>query len=109
MPPRPALDTLRARIAAIEVGSRVRREVLPFEVAALDACLPGGGLARGALHEVAGGADGVGDGAAATLFAAGIVARAGGQVLLVLDKRNGSVTRRYLDAVHFVPLESGTG
>lgn len=35
--------------------------------------------------------------------------RAGGQVLLVLDKRNGSVTRRYLDAVHFVPLESGTG
>ena len=78
---RPALDTLRARIAAIEADGRPRRGVLPFGVAALDACLPGGGLALGALHEVAGGAEGAVDGAAAALFAAGIVARTEGRVL----------------------------
>ena len=75
MRPRPAFDTLRAHIAQIEAGSRVRRGVLPFGVAAIDTRLPEGGLALGALHEVAGGADGAVDGAAAALFAAGIVAR----------------------------------
>lgn len=79
--PRPALGALRARIARIEAGSRVRREVLPFGVAAIDARLPDGGLALGALHEVAGGADGAVDGAAAALFTAGIVARTRGVVL----------------------------
>jgi protein ImuA len=41
----------------------------------------GGGLALGALHEVAGGGNGVVDGAAAGLFAAGIAARTRGTVL----------------------------
>jgi protein-L-isoaspartate(D-aspartate) O-methyltransferase len=36
-------------------------------------------------------------------------AAAGGQVLLVIDKRNGGLLRRQLhDAVHFVPLKFGT-
>ena len=35
-------------------------------------------------------------------------AAAGGQVLLVVDKRNGKIERRFHDAVHFVPLKSGT-
>ena len=49
--------------------------VLPFGVAEVDAWLPEGGLALGALHEVAGGgADGV-MAAAATLFVAGVLAR----------------------------------
>jgi protein ImuA len=81
MRPRSAFDQLRARIARIEAGSRVRRGVLPFGVAAMDARLPDGGLALGALHEVAGGADGAVDGAAAALFTAGIVARTDGMVL----------------------------
>jgi protein-L-isoaspartate(D-aspartate) O-methyltransferase len=35
-------------------------------------------------------------------------AAAGGQLLVVVDKRNGVLHRRLLDAVHFVPLKSGT-
>jgi protein-L-isoaspartate(D-aspartate) O-methyltransferase len=35
-------------------------------------------------------------------------ARAGGQVLVVLDKRDGVLHRQQLDGVHFVPLKSGT-
>jgi protein-L-isoaspartate(D-aspartate) O-methyltransferase len=31
-----------------------------------------------------------------------------GQVLLVIDKRAGALRRQLLDAVHFVPLKSGT-
>jgi protein-L-isoaspartate(D-aspartate) O-methyltransferase len=34
--------------------------------------------------------------------------RAGGQVLVVLDRRDGAVHRQQLDGVHFVPLKSGT-
>ena len=62
-------------------GARTSRGVLPFGVDALDAALPEGGLALGALHEVAGGGAGAIDGAAAALFAAGIVARSPGLVL----------------------------
>ena len=49
--------------------------MLPFGLKAIDRHLPGGGLALGALHEVAGGGHGAIDGAAAALFAAGIAAR----------------------------------
>jgi protein ImuA len=55
--------------------------VLPFGVAMVDSRLPEGGLARGALHEVAGGGNDAIDGAAAALFAAGIAARTHGKVL----------------------------
>jgi protein ImuA len=75
------LAALRDAIDALETGSRASNGVLPFGVAALDALLPGGGLAVGALHEVAGGGAGAVDGATAALFAAGIVARLPGQVL----------------------------
>jgi len=51
--------------------------VLPFGISVIDQHLPEGGLALGALHEVAGG----GNGAAAALFTAGIAARTQGQVL----------------------------
>lgn len=75
--PRPALDTLRTRIALIETAARQPHAALPFGLDAIDATLPRGGLALGALHEV-GGCD---SGAAATLFVAGIVARTRGFVL----------------------------
>ena len=52
------------------------------------ACLPGGGLALGALHEVAGGGNGAIDGAAAALFAAGIAARTKGKVLWCVTRQD---------------------
>ncbi|WP_395942921.1 ImuA family protein [Brevundimonas sp.] len=76
-----AFQALRTEIARIEAGRRTPSGVLPFDVAALDARLPSGGLALGALHEVAGGGDGAVNGAAAALFAAGIAARTQGPVL----------------------------
>jgi protein ImuA len=78
--------TLRASIAAIESGRRQVREVLPFGLGPVDVRLPGGGLALGALHEVAGGGVGAVDGAAASLFAAGIAARTNGKVLWCLTR-----------------------
>jgi protein ImuA len=79
---RPAVDELRASIRRIEGGVGHRRLVLPFGLKELDRHLPGGGLALGALHEVAGG----GHGAAAALFAAGIAARTRGKVLWCLTR-----------------------
>ncbi|SFK79248.1 ImuA family protein [Methylocapsa palsarum] len=78
----PAIKALRAQIEQIE-GRRRARSTLPFGIAELDSRLPGGGLAIGALHEVAG--DG-GCGAAATLFAAGIAARAKNKVLWCVSR-----------------------
>ncbi|MEY9625051.1 ImuA family protein [Sinorhizobium fredii] len=72
---------LRDRIQRLEGASGRARQILPFGIAAIDCRLPGGGLALGALHEVAGGGNGAIDGAAAALFAAGIAARTKGKVL----------------------------
>jgi protein ImuA len=59
---------------------------LPFGRQKIDRILPGGGLALGALHEVAGGGNGAIDGAAAALFAAGIAARTRGTGLWCLTR-----------------------
>ena len=80
------LAILRARIESLETSGRSRAGVLPFGVPIVDAALPQGGLALGALHEVAGGGDGAVDGAIAALFAAGIAARLPGQVLWCLTR-----------------------
>lgn len=79
--PAVVISELRERIARLEGGNARERTVLPFGVAGIDKVLPGGGLALGALHEVAGGGNGALDGAAAALFAAGIAARTTGKVL----------------------------
>jgi hypothetical protein len=63
------IEALRERIRCLEGGARHGRAILPFGVKAIDERLPEGGLALGALHEVAGG-NGAIDGAAAALFAA---------------------------------------
>ena len=60
--------------------------MLPFGIKEIDRHLPGGGLALGALHEVAGGGNGAIDGAAAALFAAGIAARTRGKVLWCITR-----------------------
>lgn len=86
--PNPTLDAVRARIRQIESGDRRASGALPFGLAAVDRKLPAGGLALGALHEVAGGGNGAVHGAAAALFAAGIVARLEGPVLWCLTRRD---------------------
>jgi len=72
---------LRERIARLEGRPRRAKSVLPFGIPVIDSRLPGGGLARGALHEVAGGGNGAIDGAAAALFAAGVAGRTAGKAL----------------------------
>ncbi len=68
------LDALRRQLAALEQGNR-GGAVLPFGVPVIDAALPGGGLALGAVHEVEGAAAEEEDGAVAAAFLAGILAR----------------------------------
>jgi protein ImuA len=79
--PNSVLADLRRRVARLERGSAGGRAALPFGVPSIDAALPGGGLALGALHEIGGGGRGAVDGAAAALFAAGVAARVRGQTL----------------------------
>ena len=77
---------LRERISSIEGEGAKKAGCLPFGVAEIDAILPGGGLATGALHEFAGGGSGTVDGAAAALFAAGVAARTKGQIVWCLTR-----------------------
>ncbi|WP_430448616.1 ImuA family protein [Rhodophyticola sp.] len=84
--PRSAIESLRAQIERLESKSKRVTSVLPFGIAEVDSRLPGGGLALGALHEVAGGGHGTVDGAAAALFAAGIAARTKGKVLWCITR-----------------------
>lgn len=95
MPATPAqLADLRARVARLERGpASAEAGVLPFGLAPLDAALPGGGLRRGATHEVGEGghaahAHAHAHAAAATLFLAGIAARLAGPVLWVTPARD---------------------
>lgn len=83
-----SFEALRQKIRRIEAGERPARGVLPFGVLEIDSRLPGGGLALGALHEIAGGANGALNGGAAVLFAAGILARTSGPVLWCLGRRD---------------------
>ncbi len=80
------LAELRERISSIEGEAAKKAGCLPFGVAEIDATLPGGGLANGALHEVAGGGAGTVDGAAAAMFVAGIAARTKGPVVWCLTR-----------------------
>lgn len=88
------LSALRAQVRAIEAaGAAGNGGALPFGVDAIDRRLAGGGLAMGALHEVAGAGPDPCDDAAATLFLAGIAARlaavqTGGCVLWALGRRD---------------------
>ena len=84
----PVLNALRERIQRLEGGAARPRTVLPFGIQAIDQHLPEGGLALGALHEVAGGGQGAIDGAAAALFAAGIAARTRGQILWCVTRQD---------------------
>jgi protein ImuA len=75
---------LRERIRGIERPVATLHGVLPSAVAAIDRTLPGGGLARGALHEILGAGGDEEDGALAAAFIASILGR-------LLTKENGIV------------------
>ena len=64
------LPELRERVRRIERSPAMAHGVLPFGVAAIDRALPGGGLARGALHEILGAGGDEEDGALPAAFAA---------------------------------------
>jgi protein ImuA len=83
---RSGIEELRQRIRRLEGAAGRRRLVLPFGIKAIDRRLPEGGLALGALHEVAGGGQGAINGAAAALFTAGIAARTRGKVLWCITR-----------------------
>jgi protein ImuA len=85
-----ALAGLRAEVARLEGrvgGMMAGGQALAFGLPAIDRVLPGGGLARGALHEVGGGGAGMAPGNEAALaFLAGIAARLSGPVLWVVPR-----------------------
>jgi protein ImuA len=74
---RALLPELRERIRRIERPTATIHGVLPFGIDAIDRVLPGGGLARGALHEILGTGGDEEDGALAAAFTAGILGRLG--------------------------------
>lgn len=105
-----ALKTLREQIERLEGRQSSKRSVLPFGVTTMDSHLPGGGLALGALHEVAGGGNGAVDGAAAALFTAGIVARTKGKVLWCVTRQDlfaPAISQVGLSANRVIYVEAG--
>ncbi|HEY0522326.1 MAG TPA: damage-inducible protein [Stellaceae bacterium] len=92
-------------------AAAAKRPALPFGIAAIDALLPGGGLAAGALHEIMGAGPDEEDGAVTAAFAAGILARlarggtGGGTVLWCLvrsDLHAPGLARLGLDPARLV-------
>src|SRR5262249_46826243 len=75
LPPPEGLTALKEQVAKLARGSVGDHGVLPFGVSAIDAALPGGGLSRGALHELSGLGGDEEDSAVAAAFLAGILAR----------------------------------
>ena len=82
------LESLRAQLRTLEPSGFKRRPTLPFGIADLDSRLSDHGLRLDALHEIAGASADMADDCAATLFMAGIAARAWGPVLWVVRRRD---------------------
>ncbi len=82
------LKQLRESLKGLETGGFRRRPALPFGIPAIDTRLADEGLRLDALHEVAAGTSDMADDCAATLFLAGLAARAWGPVLWVVRRRD---------------------
>ena len=103
------LENLRARITQIE-GVGARHAAIPFGIGAIDDRLPAGGIATGALHEVAGSPD-LADDASATIFLAGILARSEGPVVWCLRWRDLFAPALHLAGLHpdrLIHVEAGS-
>jgi len=106
---------LRAQIAALERGGGSARppgRCLPFGVPELDACLPGQGLALGAMHELFAGGSAVEHGAAPALFAASVLARRAGPVLWIAargDLYPPALARAGLDPARMILVRARHG
>ena len=85
---RASLQAVKAKIAAIEAGARPECESLPFGNAAIDSCLPGGGLPLGRWHEIGGAGMETETAAAPTAFTALLAAPLArrGEVVWVLRR-----------------------
>lgn len=92
------IENLKARIAQIE-GVGTQHGTIPFGIESIDARLPGGGLASGALHEITGSPD-LADDASATIFLAGILARVEGPILWCLRWRDLFAPALHLAGLH---------
>ena len=79
---------LRESLKKVESDGLRRRPVLPFGIAPIDERLSPGGMRLDSLHEIAAASPAPSDDAAATLFMAGIAARAWGPVLWVVRRRD---------------------
>jgi protein ImuA len=83
------LEDLRRQMARLERSTTATAPPpLAFGIAGIDAHLPGGGLAAGALHEIAGGGPDIEHGTAAALLIGGILARTRGRVLWAVERRD---------------------
>jgi protein ImuA len=103
------IEDLRARVALIE-GVGARHAHIPFGVATIDEQLPGGGIAGGALHEIAGSPD-IADDASATIFLAGILARIEGPIFWCLRWRDLFAPALQLAGLHadrVIHVETGS-
>ena len=85
-----ALRALKSELARLErrAPEGQRWGVIPLGLAPVDAALPGGGLARGALHEAWGAGPQAEHATAAALLAGRLLARLPGEVLWVLEQRD---------------------
>jgi len=104
-----ALADLRARIARIE-GAHASRDAIPFGLESIDSRLPCGGIATGALHEIAGSSE-LADDASATIFLAGILARTEGPVFWCLRGRDLFAPALHLAGLHpdrVIHVEAGS-
>jgi len=106
--------SLRAQVAALERGSGagMASSCLPFGLPALDAHLPGQGLALGAVHELFAGGPAVEHGAAPALFAASVLARRSGPVLWIAargDLYPPALARAGLDPARLVLVHARHG
>ncbi|PXA92993.1 protein ImuA [Nostoc sp. 3335mG] len=82
------LKQLRETLQGLETKGFRRRPVLPMNIDAIDSRLANGGFRLDALHEIAAGTSDLADDCAATLFMAGIAARAWGPVLWVVRRHD---------------------
>lgn len=100
MPNDAALTDLRQRVARLaRPVAAAQGSALPFGIESIDARLPGGGLAVGALHEICGGGPDVEHGAAAALLIGGALARMSGRALWAVERRD-----LFFPALHGVGL-----